>query len=124
MTAVPEWTELGETGRRLARLAVELLVDRLELAGLELREVEVRLVQCLVVALWGVLLLGAGLVLAGVAVLLFLPPQWRALAAAAGAVLCLVLGWLALRGLRRRLVRRPLPFARTMEELGKDRACF
>lgn len=124
MTAPSPWTEWAEIGHRLVRLIVESLVDRLELAGLELREVEVRLVQYLLLALWGVLLLVAGLVLAGVAVLLWVPPPWRAVTAGAGAAVCLVLGGVALLGLRRRLSRAPLPLARTREELNKDRACF
>jgi uncharacterized membrane protein YqjE len=124
MAPLPELAELGAAGRRLAGLAVDLLTDRLELAGLELREAELRLVQGLIVALWGLVLLVAGLALAILAALLFLPPPWRPTAAALAAGLCLVLGGAALIGARRRLARRPLAFSRTIEELNKDRACF
>jgi uncharacterized membrane protein YqjE len=124
MTALPDLETLTATGRRLTGLVLGLLTDRLELAGLELRETEIRLVQGLIVALWGLALLLAGLALAILAILLFLPPPWRPLAAGAAGALCLVLGALALAGARRRLGRRPLAFSRTIEELNKDRACF
>jgi uncharacterized membrane protein YqjE len=119
-----ELTAVTEAGRRLIGLVLELLADRLELAGLELREAKIRLLEALGLALIGLALCLLALALAVVAVLLVLPPQWRPAAAAGAAGLCLLLGAWALRGLRRRLARRPLAFAQTIEELKKDRACF
>jgi len=119
-----ELAGLAASGRRLAGLVMELLADRLELAGLELREAKIRLVQYLLLALLGLALLLGGLALIVLAVMLALPPQWRPMAAAAGAAVSLALGGLTLAGLRRRLARRPPAFARTIEELKKDRECF
>ncbi|MGD9610651.1 MAG: phage holin family protein [Desulfovibrionaceae bacterium] len=119
-----EVAAVTEAGRRLAGLALELLADRLELAGLELREAKLRLVQALVLALCAMMLLALALALAVVTVLLVLPPPWRPLAAGLGAGCCLLLGAGVLIGLRRRLARRPLAFAQTIEEIKKDRACF
>lgn len=119
-----ELAAVTEAGRRLAGLVVELLADRLELAGLELREAKVRLVQAIVLALCALTLFALALALALVAVLLVLPPDWRPLAAGLAAGVCLLLGAGVLVGLRRRLARRPLAFAQTIEELKKDRACF
>lgn len=124
MAVPPELAELGAAGRRLAGLVVEALADRLELAGLDLREAEVRLVQAVLALLFGLALVVAGLGLAVVAVLLSLPPQWRPAAAAIAAGAGLLGGLAVLAGARRRLTRRPAPFSRTIEELGKDRACF
>ena len=109
---------------RLAGLALSLLAERLELAGLELREAEIRLVQAGVLALTGMILFALALGLAVVCVMLVLPEPWRPWAAGAGAGVCLLCGWWALFALRRRLSRRPLAFAQTIEELKKDRACF
>lgn len=124
MAVPPELAELGASGRRLAGLVLEALADRLELLGLDLRETEVRLVQAVLALLFGLALVVAGLGLAVVAALLFLPPPWRPLAAAIAAALCLGCGLAVLAAARRRLARRPSAFARTIEELGKDRACF
>lgn len=119
-----EMAGVSEAARRLLGLAVELVTERLELAGLDLREAEIRLVQALLLALAGLGLLGLGLGLAILAVMLVLPAEWRALAAGGGAAASLIGGWWALAALRRRLARRPLAFAQTIEELKKDRACF
>jgi uncharacterized membrane protein YqjE len=107
-----EVAAVTEAGRRLAGLALELLADRLELAGLELREAKLRLVQALVLALCAMMLLALALALAVVTVLLVLPPPWRPLAAGLGAGCCLLLGAGVLIGLRRRLARRPWPLPR------------
>ena len=124
MATLPELESLTAAGRRLAGVVLEILADRLELAGLEWRETELRLIQGLLVALWGLILLVAGLILAVVALLLFLPSPLRPFAAGAAGVLCLLAGVMALAGARRRLGRRPAAFARTIAEIQKDRACF
>ena len=54
----------------LADCDMELLADRLELAGLELREAKIRLVQYLLLALLGLALLLGGLALIVLAVML------------------------------------------------------
>ena len=119
-----ELAGLSEAGRRLVGLVLALVADRLELAGLELREAEIRLVQAVVLALSGLALLALAFGLAILCAMLVLPEPWRPWAAGLLAGICLVLGWCALAGLRRRLSRRPLAFAQTVEELKKDRACF
>ncbi|MFU2210582.1 phage holin family protein [Solidesulfovibrio sp. C21] len=111
-------------GGRLFGICLEILADRLELLGLEARAAKVRLAQCLILACAGAAFLVVGLGLAGVAVLLAVPPPWRAGVAAGVAVVCLVAGAGAFWRLRRRLARLPRVFSQTAAELRKDRECF
>ena len=117
-------SELLAAAGRMAGLALDIVVDRLELLGLEAREVKVRLIQMLLLAVFGAAFCLMGLALAVVALLLVLPPQWRILAAAGGGGLLLLVGTAALLALRRRLSRLPLAFSQSVAELKKDRACF
>ncbi len=117
-------SELLAASGRMAGLALDIVVDRLELLGLEAREVKVRLVQLLLLAVFGAALFLMGLALAVVALFLVLPPQARLWLAAGGGALLLLLGACSLLVLRRRLARLPLPFSQSVAELKKDRACF
>ena len=117
-------SELLAASGRMAGLALDIVVDRLELLGLEAREVKVRLVQLLLLAVFGAALFLMGLALAVVALFLVLPPQARLWLAAGGGALLLLLGACSLLVLRRRLARLPLPFSQAVAELKKDRACF
>ncbi|OLN30892.1 hypothetical protein DVDV_0336 [Desulfovibrio sp. DV] len=117
-------SELMATAGRMAGLALDVAVDRLELLGLEAREVKIRLVQLLLLAFFGAALFLAGLALAILAVFLALPPEWRLTLAAGGGATLLVAGAATLFVLRRRLARLPLAFSQSVEELKKDRACF
>jgi uncharacterized membrane protein YqjE len=111
-------------GGRIFGICLEILAGRVELLGLEAREGALRLAQCLLLACLGAALLVAGLTLAVAAVLLFVPPPWRAPVAAGCAALFLAAGALALWRLRRRLAKLPLTFSQTAAELRKDRECF
>ena len=117
-------SDLAAAAGRMFGLALDLVVDRLELLGLEAREVKVRLVQLLLLAVFGAALLLMGLALAVVALFLVLPPQWRLVLAGGGGALLLLAGAVALVALRRRLARLPLAFSQSVAELKKDRACF
>ena len=117
-------SELMAAAGRMAGLALDIVVDRLELLGLEAREVKVRLVQMLLLAVFGAALFLMGLALAVVALFLALPPQWRLWLAAGGGALLLLVGTCALFVLRRRLARLPLAFSQSVADLKKDRACF
>jgi uncharacterized membrane protein YqjE len=117
-------SELMAAAGRMAGLALDLVVDRLELLGLEAREAKIRLVQLLLLALFGAALFLLGLGLAILALFLVLPPQGRLVLAAGGGGLLLVLGTVALLMLRRRLARLPLAFSQSVAEIKKDRACF
>ena len=117
-------SELTAAAGRLAGLALDLTVDRLELLGIEAREVKIRCIQLALLAVVGAGLLLFGLGLAVLAVLLAVPPPWRLAAAGGGAVFFLGAAALTLWRLRRRLARMPLPFSQTAEELRKDRSCF
>lgn len=117
-------SELTAAAGRLAGLALDMAVDRLELLGIEAREVKIRLVQLVLLAVIGAALLLFGLALAVLALMLALPPAWRVAAAAGGGALFLAAGALSLYRLRRRLARLPLAFSQSVEELKKDRACF
>ena len=117
-------SELLAAAGRMAGLALDIVVDRLELLGLEAREVKVRLVQMLLLAVFGAALFLMGLALAVVALFLALPPPGRLWLAVGGGALLLLLGTCALLVLRRRLARLPLAFSQSVAELKKDRACF
>lgn len=117
-------SELVATAGRMAGLALDVAVDRLELLGLEAREVKIRLVQLVLLAFLGAALFLMGLSLAILAVFLALPPEWRLLLAAGGGAVLLLAGALTLFILRRRLSRLPLAFSQSVAELKKDRACF
>ncbi len=116
--------ELAGSAGRLGGQAAGLLKDRLELLALELREDKIRLTQALILALAGVGLLGLGVVLLGCAAVLALPPEWRAPALALLGVAALVIGAVALAGVRRRLSARQALFAQSIAELKKDAECF
>ncbi|EFL50198.1 Protein of unknown function DUF2311, membrane [Solidesulfovibrio fructosivorans JJ]] len=111
-------------GGRLSGVCLDILADRLELLGLEAREAKVRLAQCLILACAGAALLVVGLGLVGVAVLIAVPPPWRAWVAAGIAFVCLAAGAGAFWRLRRRLSGLPRVFSQTAAELRKDRECF
>ena len=117
-------SELTAAAGRLAGLALDMTVDRLELLGIEAREVKIRLIQLALLAVAGAALLLFGLALAVVAALLAVPPPWRLAAAGGGAALFLGAGIVVLCRLRRRLARAPRAFAQTLDELKKDRSCF
>ena len=117
-------SELMAAAGRMAGLALDLVVDRLELLGLEAREAKIRLVQLLLLALFGAALFMLGLGLVILALFLVLPPPWRLIVAAGGGGLLLLLGCAALFALRRRLARLPLAFSQSVAEIKKDRACF
>lgn len=116
--------ELADSAGRLGGQAAGLLKDRLELLALELREDKIRLTQALILALAGVGLLGLGLVLLGCAAVLALPPEWRVPALAVLGVVALIVGALALVGVRRRLSARAGLLAQSIAELKKDAECF
>ena len=116
--------ELADSAGRLGGQAAGLLKDRLELLALELREDKIRLTQALVLALAGVGLLGLGVVLLGCAAVLALPPEWRAPALAGLGVAAVIIGALALAGVRRRLSARQALFSQSIAELKKDSECF
>ena len=117
-------SELTAAAGRMAGLALDIAVDRLELLGVEAREVKIRLIQLVLLALFGAALVLLGLALAVVAVMLALPPPWRLALAGGLGGLFLVVGTVALCLLRRRLARLPLAFSQSVAELKKDRACF
>lgn len=115
---------LREAGLGIAAVLADILVSRLELAGLEAREAAVRLAQVVILACLGAGLLVVGAALALLAVILAAPPQWRAATAGGGALLVLAAGAVYLLRLRARLARLPGLFAATAEALAKDKACF
>lgn len=118
---VGEWIEAAE---RLGGGGVDMVADRLELAVLELREAKIRLVQVLLLACLGTALLIVGLVLAILAALYVLPPEWRPRALAIMAGLGILGALAAFLALRRRLTTRNMAFAQSLAELRKDKACF
>jgi uncharacterized membrane protein YqjE len=117
-------SEMLAAAGRMAGVALDIAVDRLELLGLEAREVKIRLVQMVLLAVFGAALCLFGLGLAILAVFLVLPPEWRLILAAGGGLALLMTGAALLFVLRRRLARLPLAFSQSMAELKKDRACF
>ncbi len=116
--------DLLDAGGTIAAVLADLAAARLELAGIEAREAAVRLAQVVILACLGCGLLAVGLGLALLAAVLFAPPPYRALAAAAGAVLALGAGALLLARVRARLARAPRLFTESIQELRKDRECF
>lgn len=101
-----------------------VLERRLQLATLELHEEKLELVRTL---LWLGSILGVGmlgLVFVSLTVVQLCGPESR-LAALSGVALFHALALLVLVfTFRRHLTNRPRPFAATLEELGKDRACI
>lgn len=125
MTALPTMLQdLGGAAGRLGGQATDLLKDRVELLALELREERLRFLQALLLGLAGTLLVLAGVGLLVAAVLYALPPEWRLTGLILAALGTLGVGALVLCALRRRLGERGRPFAQTLAELEKDKACF
>ena len=97
---------------------------RIELLAVELQQEKVRLIDLLLRAAVAVVLalLALGTLTAGLVYLLW---PWSPLAAFAGLTLLYAVGatWLLL-GIRRELKGGSKPFAGTLAELEKDRACF
>lgn len=125
MTALPSMLEdLSGAAGRLGGQATDLLKDRVELLALELREERLRFLQGLLLGLGGTFLVLAGVGLLVAAVLYALPAEWRLAGLILAGLFTLGLGSLALCSLRRRLGERGAPFAQTLAELEKDKACF
>lgn len=116
--------DLSGTAGRLSSLVAETVRDRVELLGLELREDKIRLVQVLILACFGVIFALLALILGILALLVLLPPEWRAAGMGILAGACLVGALWVFTSLRRRLGQGLHPFAQTLEELKKDRQCF
>jgi len=110
--------------RGAAESVFVLARTRFELLTVELQQEKVRLIELLLrAALVAILvLLALGTLTAGLIYLLW---PWSPLAAFLGPTLLYGGGasWLLL-GLRRELQQGPKPFAGTLAELEKDRACF
>ncbi|WP_428562961.1 MAG: phage holin family protein [Solidesulfovibrio sp. DCME] len=115
---------LADAFSGLTAAVADMLLSRLELAGLEAREAAVRLVQVLLLACLGCGLLLLGLGLGLFAVILATPPAWRLAAAGGGAALALLAGLVALVRMRTRLAALSGLFAESLANLKKDRECF
>lgn len=116
--------DLLDAGGTIAAVLADLAAARLELAGIEAREAAVRLAQVVILACLGCGLLAVGVGLALLAAVLFVPPPYRALTAAAGAALTLGAGALFLARVRARLAHAPRLFTESIQEFQKDRECF
>jgi uncharacterized membrane protein YqjE len=125
MAALPSMLQdLGGAAGRLGEHATDLVKDRVELLALELREERVRSLQMLMLGLAGTLLVLAGIGLLVAAALYALPAEWRLTGLVVAALATLVVGAAVLCSLRQRLAGRGTPFAQTLAELEKDKACF
>lgn len=115
---------LFDTLRRLADSILALVQHRLELFAVELQEEKVRVLDVLVRAA-ALVVLGLLTLVAGTATLVV--ALWNTSPVLVLALVTLIYGAgaaaLAL-SIRRRLHAGPKPFAGTLEELRKDRACF
>lgn len=120
----PPISGISGTASRFGGMAAHMLQDRLELLGLELREAKIRFIQALLLACIGVVFTLLGLVLAVLAILYFLPLEWRLYGVLLVATLSLLVGAMVFIALRRRLVQKPLAFHQSLTELQKDASCF
>lgn len=111
---------LLESAQTLLANALSLARTRLELFGTELQEELTRLFLALLCAVI-VLLLGVlGAVFAGLALIISLGAEHRALAAGVIALLFLALAALAAATLRRLTRAKPRPFDASLTELERD----
>jgi uncharacterized membrane protein YqjE len=94
---------------------------RLELFGTELQEELTRLFFTLIGAIAVLLLTAMGLAFAGLAVLVSLPGEHRAIAAAAMGVIFLVGAFAAAWSMRRLTQDKPRLFAASVAEIDRDR---
>ncbi len=110
--------------RRLADSILALLQHRLELFALELQAEKVRALDVLVRAA-ALVVLGLLTLVAGTATVVVALWNTSPVLVLAAVTLLYGVGAVALTlSLRRRLHAGPKPFAGTLEELRKDRACF
>lgn len=110
--------------RRLADSILALLQHRLELFALELQAEKIRALDVLVRAA-ALVVLGLLTLVAGTATVVVALWNTSPVLVLAAVTLLYGVGAVALTlGLRRRLHTGPKPFAGTLEELRKDRACF
>lgn len=94
---------------------------RLELFGTELQEELTRLFFTLIGAIAVMLVTAVGLAFAGVAVLVSLAEEYRAVAAAAMGVLFLAAAFVAAWSMRRLTQDKPRLFSGSVAELDRDR---
>ena len=114
------------SAKRLASRLLGMVETRVELFSLELQEEKLRLIQILIWASAAVFLMSTALILlTGLVLLMCWQDPFNRLIALA--VMCLLyfagaIG--AALALTRQLKREAMPFAETLGQLKKDRACF
>jgi uncharacterized membrane protein YqjE len=121
---VPRHRGLLAPVKRFWAAFLEALATRGELFAVELQEEKLRLITVFVLASSGVFLATIAVVMVMIVVLLAVGPGYRLVVAAGfcvvlfgGAVFCFV-------KLREMLQHGPKPFAETINQLRKDRACL
>ena len=114
------------SARRLAQRLIGMVETRVELFSLELQEEKLRLVHILIWASATVFLAATSLImLTGLVLFAFWQdPSQRLIAMAVMAVLYLAGSVYSAVVLNKRLKREAMPFAETLGQLKKDRACF
>jgi uncharacterized membrane protein YqjE len=109
--------------QRMAETGLSAVKNRVELFSVELREERARFFEALMWASIALFLAMMAMLVLTAAIVFFSPPEARPYVAA-GFALCYSIGasWAA-SSLRTRLRQGGLPFAETLSQLEKDRAC-
>ena len=110
--------------RRLASLGLALAANRLELFSVEFKQEQVRFLSLLLWGEAGLVLSVVGLVLALMAVVWAVPPDYRLLVLALAAAAFLLAAALVLISVHRRVTRCRMPFSETLGQFNKDRECL
>jgi uncharacterized membrane protein YqjE len=116
-------SELSRSGREILSTILSILQNRLELIGLELQEEKYRIVSLLIWSALAILFLLLAIVLGTFALLFVLEGTARVVGLFAFTLLY-GLGAIVSLVVIMRMIRRGLPFSRTVAELKKDRECL
>lgn len=117
----PDANGLAETVQRWVARLGRCASTRLDLAALELTEAREAAVGALVRLAVAALLAVTAWITLTLALVLALPPDWRAGGAGVLALLYAGTAWLIYRNVRARFRDRPPPFSATRDELKRDR---
>jgi uncharacterized membrane protein YqjE len=112
---------LSDTMRRCAGRLAQWASTRLDLAAVELLEERDAAIDVLVRLALAGLLAAAALFGLSLALVLVLPPSWRAAGAGVLTLIYATAAWLLYRDVRLKLRDRPPPLSVTREELKRDR---